>query len=308
MRVLITDAVHPILIERLTSAGYQINYTPSISRDEVLAVIQHYQGIVINSKIICDKNFVDKAENLQFIARLGSGIEIIDVAYAQSRNIAVYRSPEGNCDAVAEHAIGMLLSLSNKLLDGDRAVRNMEWDREANRGWELGELTVGVIGFGFTGKAFCKRIAPFCKRILVYDKYVKGFGSDRVKECSSLQDLFEHVDIVSLHIPFNDETRGLVDSSFIKSFKKPFVLINTSRGGIVKTDTLIDNLKNGNIRGACLDVFENEKPKTYTKEEENMYKQLFSLSNIVFSPHVAGWTVESKYKLANLLADRILMV
>ena len=308
MKILITDAVHDILIERLIESGHHIDYMPSISKEEVIKIIASYDGIVINSKITCDQLFIDQAVKLQFIARLGSGIEIIDVAYAKAKGIHVYRSPEGNCDAVAEHAIGMLLSLSNQLNKGDRAVRALKWDREANRGWEIGGRTVGVIGYGYTGRAFCQRIRPFCKRLLVYDKYVNGFGSASIEECLSMDAIFEEADILSLHIPFTDETKGLFNASYFSSFKKPFVLINTSRGGIVETKSLINCLQNGKVLGACLDVFENEKPNTYNESEVKMYNELFSISNIVLSPHVAGWTHESKFKLANLLADRILMV
>ena len=308
MRILITDAVHNIMIERLTESGHEIDYIPSITKEETSKIVESYDGIVINSKIICDQSFIDTAKNLRFIARLGSGIEIVDIVYAKSKGIQVYRSPEGNCDAVAEHAIGMLLSLSNQLKKGDSTVRAMEWNRESNRGWEIGDLTVGVIGYGYTGRAFCHRIRPFCKRLLVYDKYVNGFGDELIEECSSMDLIFEEVDILSLHIPYTNETSGLVGTSFIKLFKKPIVLINTSRGGIVKTKSLLMHLKNGKISGACLDVFENEKPNTYSKSERKMYEELFSMSNIIFSPHVAGWTHESKFKLANLLADRILMV
>ncbi len=308
MKILVTDSVHPILIDRLNEVGHQITYEPNISKNEVEAIIHDFDGIVINSKIVCDHSFIDKAKRLKFIARLGSGIEIVDIPYANKNGIKVFRSPEGNCDAVAEHAIGMLLSLSNNLRQADHAVRSKQWDREANRGWEISERTVAVIGYGHTGKAFCKRIAPFCKRLLVYDKYVSGFQSDMIEECSSLELIFKEADIVSLHIPYTDETKRMVDDDFIGSFNKSFVLINTSRGGIVVTESLIKALDSGRIYGACLDVFENEKPDTFSKNEQKMYDDLFARTNIVVSPHVAGWTIESKYKLANLLADRILMV
>lgn len=307
-KLLITDAVDPLLIEGLTKAGYQCDYQPKISLTEVLKIIAAYQGIVINSKIIVDQKFLDTAEQLQFIARLGSGLEIIDLEYAAQKGILVHRSPDGNCDAVAEHALAMLLNLATKLRQGDQQVRQKIWKREANRGWELMNKTIGILGFGFTGKAFAKRLQGFGMRVLVYDKYLEG---DYTKEfpwldAVDLETLLTEINILSLHLPLSKETIGLLDQAFFEQLKQPIVLLNTARGAIIKTKALLWALNQGIITAAGLDVFENEKPQTYTAEQTQLFEDLFQHENVILSPHVAGWTQESKKRLSKLLLERIL--
>lgn len=306
-KILITDGVHPLLIEGLEQAAYHCDYHPQIKLSEVHEIIAPYTGIVINSKILMNKTLIDKASNLQFIGRLGSGLEIIDLAYAKEKDIAVYNSPNGNCDAVAEHAMGMLLALAIQLQAGDAAVRQRNWQREKHRGWELMGKTVGIIGFGHTGSALAKRLSGFGVNILAYDKYKTNYTADYpyVKE-STMQAIFEQADILSLHLPLTPETRGLVDWEYLQQFEKDIVLVNTSRGIVVKTEDLIKGLNLGKITGACLDVFENEKSKTYTQKEQELYTQLFKYSNIICSPHVAGWTHASKRRLAYIVLDKIL--
>ncbi len=306
-KVLITDAVHDLLIDGLHQAGYDCAYRPSISLEEVRAIIQQYVGIVINSKIRIDRSFLDKATQLKFIGRLGSGLEIIDLDYAKEKQVAVHRAPDGNCDAVAEHAMGMLLALAIHLRQADQQVRQKNWQREQNRGWELMGKTVGIIGFGYTGRAFAERLAGFGVRVLAYDKYKTAYALDipHVEE-ANMEQIYREADILSLHLPSTSETRGLADASYWAAFQKPIVLVNTSRGNIVLTNDLLEALNSGKVLGACLDVFENEKPSTYTEEQDLLFQDLFSRENILLTPHVAGWTVESKKRLAKLLLDRIM--
>ena len=306
-KVLITDGVHPLLIEGLTAAGYYCDYMPSISLEEVRAIISQYQGIIINSKITVDRSFLDQAIQLKFIGRLGSGLEIIDLEYAKVKQVAVHRAPDGNCDAVAEHAMGMLLSFAINLRRSDQQVRQKNWQREQNRGWELMGKTVGIIGFGYTGIALAKRLAGFGVKVLVYDKYKSNYAKEmpHVIE-TNMKQIQEEADVLSLHLPSTAETKGLVDADYWRKFKKPLVLVNTSRGNIVQTKALLEALDSGQIIGACLDVFENEKPIHYTENENLLFQDLFARENVLVTPHIAGWTVESKERLADLLLDRIM--
>lgn len=306
-KVLITDAVHLLLMEGLEKAGYSCDYMPSISLEEVRAIIDQYIGIIINSKITVDRMFLDKAVQLQFIGRLGSGLEIIDLEYAHQKNVAVHRAPDGNCDAVAEHALGMLLALANNLKRSDIQVRQSNWQREQNRGWELMGKTVGVIGFGYTGNAFAQRLSGFNVHVLAYDKYKEAYATEMPHVTETTMDqIWEEADIVSLHLPSTPETKGLANQAYWSKFKKDIVLINTSRGNIIPTKALIEALDTGKIKGACLDVFENEKPATYSNEQGLLFDDLFQRDNVLLSPHVAGWTIESKERLAKLLLDRIM--
>lgn len=306
-KVLITDGVHNLLIEGLTAAGYCCDYMPSISLEEVHTIIHQYEGVIINSKITVDRSFLDKATQLKFIGRLGSGLEIIDLNYAKSKQVAVHRAPDGNCDAVAEHAMGMLLSLAINLRRSDQQVRQNNWQREQNRGWELMGKTVGIIGFGYTGMALAKRLTGFGVRVLVYDKYKSNYAKElpHVVE-TDMEQIQNEADVLSLHLPSTLETKGLVDQDYWRHFKKPLVLINTSRGNIVDTKDLLDALDSGQVIGACLDVFENEKPITYSQKENLLFQDLFARENVLVTPHIAGWTVESKERLAELLLDRIM--
>ena len=253
-------------------------------------------------------------------------MEIIDTVYAAAKNIAVYSSPEGNCEAVAEHALGMLLALQHNILRADRQVRAFNWQREANRGIELAGKTIAIIGFGHTGSAFARKLQGLDMNILAYDKYLpKGYVAAKntanhalekktntyidyqtfVKE-SNYETIFETADLVSLHLPLSAETRFLVNDSFLAQFRKNITLINTSRGNVVETASLIKNLQSGKVLGACLDVFENEKPTTFSERETEQYKKLYSFDNVILTPHIAGWTQESKYRMATVLCRKIL--
>jgi len=305
-KVLITDRVHEHLIKSLESQGFHVDYLPQMMYREFLAVVSNYAGVVINSKITMDKNAMDKASKLNFIARLGSGLDIIDLPYAREKDIQVYSSPEGNRNAVAEHAVGMLLALCNNLVKADREVREMKWKREENRGIELVGRTIGIIGFGNNGSAFAKKWQGWDVHVLAYDKYKQDYAEEYpwVEECS-LEKIQQEADIISLHIPLTEETHHLINSRFIENCHKSIILINCARGKNVLTKEILPYLENGEMRGACLDVFENEKPESFTKEEENLYKRLYSRDNVILSPHIAGWTDSSFYKIAATLATKI---
>jgi len=306
-KVLISDGVHPLMIEKLTSAGYECDYQPDITLERVHEIVGDYVGMIINSKIKVDKRMLDNASQLTFIGRLGSGMEIIDLEYAAQKNVAVYGAPEGNCNAVGEHSLGMLLALANHLNRSDREVRKKIWRREANRGFELMGKTIGIIGFGHTGVSFTKKLAGMGVNVLAYDKYKKHYAdSYRYVTEVNLEKLQKESDIISFHLPLSEETHHFVDEDFIKTCKDGVILINTSRGQVIKTDALISTLNSGKVAGACLDVFENEKPNTFTSEEDQKYAQLYDFEQVVLTPHVAGWTVESKKRLTTVLLEKIL--
>jgi len=305
-KILITDLVHPILLDKLSALSLDVHYLPTITYNEFLAVVNNYYGVVINSKIKMNRQAIDRADRLSFIARLGSGLDIIDLDYCKEKNIEVISSPGGNKNAVAEHAMGMLLCLSNNLLSADAEVRRLEWNREKNRGFELIDKTIGIIGFGNNGGAFARKLQGWDVNVLAYDKYKKDYATDLpwVEE-TTLDKLLRESDIISLHIPLTEETNSIVDKSFLARCKKNIVIINTSRGKIVNTQDLIDALYSKHLKGACLDVFENEKPLQYSDSEKDMYNTLFSMENVVVSPHVAGWTKESLFNIASIIADKI---
>jgi len=306
-KALVTDGVHPLLIEGLEKAGFHCDYHPKISLDEVREMIIPYHGLIINSKILVDKYMLDKAIHLEWVGRLGSGMEIIDQAYAKLKGVGIYSAPEGNRNAVAEQAVGMILTLANNLLQADREVRSKHWDREKNRGFEIMGKTIGLIGFGHTGSQLAKKLVGFGMEILAYDKYKEKYTADfpYVKE-SSMEEIMANADIISFHLPLTEETRHLADKSFIETCKRGVILVNTSRGQVVNTSDLIIGLESGQVGGACLDVFENEKTKTFTETEHQLYNQLYTFENVVLSPHVAGWTIESKQRLAEVLLKKIL--
>lgn len=308
-KILFIDTVHPVLEERLTQMGYDCKhdyYSPKVAIEQK---IKNYVGVVVRSRFSIDNCFLDKAENLKFIARSGAGLENIDVAYAEKKGIKVINSPEGNKDAVGEHAIGMLLMLFNKLKQGDAQVRQGIWNREANRGLELAGKTVGIIGYGNMGEALAKKLKGFDCEVIAYDKYkARGWGlkvGSWAKEVS-LEALKEKADIISIHLPLTKETDHYVNANFIAACKKPFYLINTARGNHVNTVDLVEGLKSEKVLGACLDVLEFES-KAFDLEEINneTFNYLKQAENVILSPHVAGWTVESYEKLSSYLADKI---
>ena len=305
-KILITDAVHSSIIKAIESFGFHVDYIPKMAYEGLEDIIAEYKGIIINSKIIMSRDMIDKASQLSFIGRLGSGLDIIDLPYAAKKGIEVISAPEGNCNAVGEHALGMLLTLSNNLLIADREVKAFKWNREKNRGFELVNRKIGIIGFGHTGPAFAEKLQGFRSEVYVNDKYKKHFANENrfVRE-SSLEEIQEKCEIISIHLPLTEETRYFVDKSFLAKCEKSPIIINTSRGKILNVEDVTEALEEKRIKGACLDVLENEKPWTYTAEEKAIYSRLFSMDNVVLSPHIAGWTKESKKKIAETLIKKI---
>jgi len=305
-KVLITDGVHPLLQEGLENLGFECDYHPKIALEEVRKRIAPYSGIIINSKITMDRAMFDAAPLLEFVARLGSGMEIVDQVYAAEKGIAVHSAPEGNCNAVGEHALGMLLAHANNLVQSDGEVKQKVWRREANRGFEIMNKTIGIIGFGHTGSSFAAKLSGMGMKILAYDKYKDDYATHLTYvEETGIENIIQNADIISLHLPLNPETKHFVNTEFIEAVARPFILINTSRGNCIDTKALLSGLEKGKITGACLDVFENEKTPTFTAEEHKMYEQLYEYPQVILSPHVAGWTVESKEKLAATLLRKI---
>ena len=306
-KILFVDTVHPILEERLLELGYICDFDLSSSKEMVENKLDQYFGLVIRSRFPIDEAFLNKATLLKFIARSGAGLENINVAYAASKGITVFNSPEGNMDAVGEQAIGMLLMLFNQLKKGDLEVREGIWDREGNRGLELSKKTVGIIGYGNMGKALAEKLSGFGCRVIAYDKYKTNFESTIVEEVS-LETIFNATDVLSIHLPLSTETHHYVNDAFLKKFKKPIYLINTARGNNVCLADLVAALKNNTVLGACLDVLEYE-TKSFeninSKELPEDFKYLAQSDRVILSPHVAGWTAESYVKLSSFLADKI---
>jgi D-3-phosphoglycerate dehydrogenase len=308
LKVVFLDSVHSVLVERLSDAGMQCELAWEYDKDQIINCISNAQGIVLRSRFTMNEDFLKFAPDIKFIARSGSGLENIDLNYCSKRDIKVYNSPEGNRNAVGEHALGMLLSLMNHLHTADCDVKSGIWDREGNRGVELDGKTVGIIGFGNNGSAFAKKLRGFDIKLMAYDKYKKGFGDHFVMECA-MSALYEHADIISFHIPQNKETLFMANDSFFNSFQKPIFLLNLSRGKIVESKALVDAMKSGKVIGAGLDVLEFE-PSDFTsffkKEIPSELEFLLNSKNILLTPHVGGWTNESYFKLSNILADKIL--
>ncbi len=309
MRILITDKTHPVLIEKLEAAGHHCCVVTDCTYESLLEDANDYDALVVRSKIIIDRNFIDHNRHLRCIGRVGAGMETIDVDYAESVGIRCLNSPEGNRDAVGEHAVGLLLALVDKIAAADTEVRQGKWRREANRGLEVKGHTVGIIGFGNMGGAFAQRLQGFDCKIVAYDKYkLAGYAPSYVEEVS-LAELQQRADILSLHVPLTDETHYMVDEMFIERMHKPFYLINTSRGAVVKTAALAKAIEQGKALGAALDVIEYEdmtKDGIDIQSQPADFRYLLESPRTVLTPHVAGWTVESKYKLAAVLADKII--
>ena len=307
IKILHIDSNHPILWDQLQNAGF-INHSDfSSSKEEIEAKIKDYQGVVIRSRFKIDKTFLEKATNLQFIARVGAGLESIDCDYAVAKNITLIAAPEGNRNAVAEHTLGMILSLFNKLSQAHSEIQAGHWNRESNRGYELDGKTVGIIGYGNMGKAFAKKLRGFDINVLCYD-ILENVGDANAKQVS-LQELQEKTDVLSLHLPWTEQTNKMVDSDFINAFQKPFWIINTSRGKNIVTDDLVAAIQSGKILGAGLDVLEYEKLSFetlfYDKNTPEAFQFLLEAKNVILTPHIAGWTFESHERLAQVIVDKI---
>lgn len=304
-KILIADKLHPLFKEEAEKLGYIVDDEPEISREKTLEIISDYTGIAVRTKFDIDSEIISAGKNLKFIARAGAGMDNIDTQYAEQNGIACINAPEGNRTAVAEHAIGMLLSLMNNLRKADIEVRNGIWDREGNRGYELKGKTVGIIGYGFMGRSFAKKLKGFEVNVIAYDKYQSGFSDEYVQEVS-MEQIVKYSDILSLHIPLKRETNQLVDDEYLLHFKKPIFLLNTARGEIVNTQSVLKAIKAGKIIGAGLDVLEIEKFPAL--EEQPWFDELKKEGKVLLSPHVAGWTFESYRKISEVLAEKLKML
>jgi len=307
MKILHLDKNHPLLIKKLTEAGFKNDEDYTSSKETIEKKIVSYEGIVIRSRFKCDQKFIDAAANLKFIARVGAGLESIDIPYAKSKNIVLISAPEGNRNAVGEHALGMVLSLFNQLNKVNHEVKNGLWLREENRGIELEGKIVGIIGYGNMGKAFAKKLRGFDCEVLCFD--IKNEVGDENAKQVGLDEFQKRVDVVSLHTPWTKLTHQLINADFIKQFSKPFWLINTARGKSVVTKDLVTAIKQGAILGAGLDVLEFEKSSFESLFEHDLpleLSELLMMDQVVLSPHIAGWTVESKKKLAQVIVNKII--
>ncbi|MGN7719163.1 NAD(P)-dependent oxidoreductase [Chitinophaga sp. 22620] len=303
-KVLITAKVHEYLINELEAKGYTVSYQPSITYNQVLEEIHDVNGLIVTTRIKVDKAVIDRAASLEWIGRLGSGMELIDVAYAESKGIHCASSPEGNRETVGEQAVGMLIMLMHNLLKSSLELRQNIWERDGNRAWELGGKTVAIIGYGHTGSAFARKLRGFDMRILAYDKYKKGFGNEYVEE-ADLDTVFREADIVSLHLPLNEETRHLANLQFFGSFAKRIYLLNTSRGKVVSTADVIAALESDTLAGAGLDVLENEKLDTFNETEQQQFRFLLNHPRVVITPHIAGYSHEASVKMAKVVLEKL---
>ena len=304
MKILLLDSNHPLITEQLLAKGFILEEDFSSSYDEVLQKINQYEGIIIRSRIPLDKNFLENAKNLKFIARVGAGMENIDLEVAKSLGISLINSPEGNRDSVAEHVVGMLLILMNRLFIASEEVKKGIWKREENRGDELLGKTFGIIGYGNMGKATAKRLSGFGVKVIFHD--ILPNLEDEFAKQVSLEELQQEADILSLHIPLDASTKYLVDEEFISKMKKNFYFINTARGKNLKTSALIKAIKEEKILGAALDVLEYEKSSFENIEEKNEDLDfLLQSEKVIVTPHIAGWTHQSKEKLAQFIVDKI---
>jgi D-3-phosphoglycerate dehydrogenase len=306
-KVLLIDSAHPVLQEELEKMGFICDYFPKADKQEIIRMAGDYTGFVIRSKIPLDHTILPFAKKLKFIARVGAGMENIDINLAEKLGIQCFNAPEGNRDAVGEQAIGMLLSLFNHLIRVDNEVRNGVWIREGNRGTEIKGKTIAIIGFGNTGNAFAKKLSGFEANLIAYDKYKTGFSESYIKEVE-MNEIFETADVLSFHVPLTEETTYLFNSEYIAKFKNPVFIINTSRGKVVNTPDLVESIESGKVLGACLDVLEYEKFSFEAIQSDQLpdaFRKLIKMQNVILSPHIAGWTHESHFKLGKVLADKI---
>lgn len=303
-KILIAEPVHPILTQRLQAVGYECVQV-SLTAQELKQAIGEYEGIIIRSKIIIDSDLINAARNLQWIGRTGSGMENVDTVYAAAKGIVCINSPEGNCDAVAEHTIALMINLLKNITRAGMDMRQGQWTRSENIGTELGHQTVGLYGYGHTGSAVARRLEAFGCKVLVYDKYKSGFGTPHISECTP-QRIFEEANVVSLHVPLTDETHHLANEAWFARFHHPIVFINVCRGGVTQTAALLQALEQRKVWAAGLDVFENEEWATLTTQQKTELEALRKRTDVWLTPHIAGVTHDSYYKMSVILANKII--
>jgi len=301
-KILIVDNLHPAFKEQAKLLGYDVDDRPLISREDTLEIIKEYTGIAVRTKFRIDQEIFDAAKNLEFVARAGAGLDNIDEAIAKQKNIQLLNAPEGNMDAVGEHAVGLLLSLMNNFRNADQQIRTGKWDRDGNRGYELKGKTVGIVGYGFMGKSFAKKLKGFEVNVIAYDKYKTGFTDEFAREVS-MEEIVRQSDVLSLHIPLTKETRQMVNEEYLFHFRKPIFFINTARGEVVNTTAVLSALKQGKIIGAGLDVLEAEKFPLLGLQD--WYANIVASENVILTPHVAGWTFDSYRKISEVLAEKL---
>jgi D-3-phosphoglycerate dehydrogenase len=304
LKILVIDSMHDSLFSMLKEIGAVTEYVPDIKREEVKTRHIGFDGLIVRSKTFIDRDLLGESPTLKFIGRAGAGIDNLDVDYLESKGIAVLHASEGNRDAVGEYAIGSLLSLMRKIPAGNAQVRQMIWDRERNRGEEIMGKTVSIIGYGNMGHSFARRLSGFGCNVLAYDKYKTSYSDGYVRE-STMEELWEETDILSLHVPLTTETRAMVDTAYIKRFKKSILVLNTARGEIVVLKDMADLIGCGKVRGAVLDVLENEKLSTLSDMQRKAFNSLSESSNVILTPHIAGWTFESHVKINVALVSKI---
>ncbi len=302
--IIVTAKAHPVLMDTLQVKGYEVLYAPEITYDELSKIVENATGLVVTTRIKIDSAILDKAASLRWIGRLGSGLELIDLDYAASKNILCISSPEGNRNAVAEHALGLLLNLTNNISKSQAEVRNGQWIRDENRGTELNGKTIGIIGYGNTGAAFTKLLLAFNVTVLAYDKYKYGFGNANVKE-ANLEQVCRYADVISFHLPLTEETRYMADEDFFNALlQKPYI-INTSRGKVIKTSALIKALQDEQVKGAALDVLENEHISNLNETEKQEFDFLKNRSDVLITPHIAGYSTEAFFKMSEILLQKL---
>ena len=304
MKAIITARAHPFLIETLRIKGYEVIYDPEIDLATLVSLIGDCTGLIVTTRLKIDKTIIDAGPQLKWIGRLGSGLELIDIKYAQEKNISCYSSPEGNRNAVAEHALGMLLSVMNNIRKSANEVGNSIWLREENRGIELNKKTVGIVGFGNTGQAFAKLLSVFDVTVLVYDKYKNDFANASVRE-ANLEQLRRYADVISSHLPLTTETFHLANADFFNSLQQKPYIINTSRGKVIDTAALTLALQSGQVAGAALDVLENENLSSFSPNETKQFETLNSMHNVLITPHIAGYSQEAFYKMSVILLEKL---
>lgn len=304
MMVIITARVHDSLVDTFKKKGYEVLYVPDIKYDELLLKISSAVGLVVTTRLKIDSTMIDRGTKLEWIGRMGSGLELIDTAYASKKNILCVSSPEGNRTAVAEQALAMLLSLMNNICKSSDEVKRGIWLRDENRGTELSGKTVGIIGYGNTGQALTKLLSVFDVTVLAYDKYKTGFGSALARE-ANLEQLCRYANVISFHVPLTEDTFQMANSAFFSALEQEPFIINTARGNIIENDALISALKNHKIAGAALDVLPNERLDSYSPLEKAQLEYLTACSNVLITPHIAGYTHEAFYKMSRVLADKL---